>query len=475
MELTKTGQHGHWEQYQVLPSATASVYRNANEVLSQYGQDTAPLFPDDDDELFDVPTLQVNVGKQAYDYVPYGDDDNMPLTLRRLIGSNMITAQCMAYNTMICYAQGLQLTDRETGDPSTDPAVRRFCLRNSLHEYFMEQATDMKYYNMAATEIILNRERTAIVGVKHLDACYCRLEKRRETDGRIPHLFYGDFRHGTPPRHATAIPLLDTHDPFGDLMVRTGQWPDPKTGERRTPENAYKYAIVTRMPTAGCRYYPIPSYVSIFRDNWYDIYRLIGIGKKNLIKNTSAPRLQIEVHEDYWQSVCDYENINDEEQRRKRIDEEHQNLIDFVCGAENAGKAMISNYYIDPNGKENRMVRIYPISESRKEGGDWSDDIEEAANMLCFALGVHPNLIGATPGKSQMNNSGSDKRELFILKQSMEKATHDIMLLPLHVALHYNGWADQVTATVPYIQPTTLDKGKDFQTAGGTALLPSTH
>lgn len=47
--------------------------------------------------------------------------------------------------------------------------------------------------------------------------------------------------------------------------------------------------------------------------------------------------------------------------------------------------------------------------------------MSEASNALCFAHGVHPNLVGATPGKSQMNNSGSDKRELFTLKQALEK------------------------------------------------------
>lgn len=108
------------------------------------------------------------------------------------------------------------------------------------------------------------------------------------------------------------------------------------------------------------------------------------------------------------------------------------------------------------------MVRVIDLNAgNKKEGGDWSDDTSEAANTLCFAMGVHPNLIGATPGKSQMNNSGSDKRELFTLKQSMEKPTQDIMLKPYHVILHFNGWDDKLTVTVPMLQLTTLDENKD--------------
>ena len=176
---------------------------------------------------------------------------------------------------------------------------------------------------------------------------------------------------------------------------------------------------------------------------------------------------QIEVHRDYWEELCNNEDIIDPDKRKERILQEKDNIINFVCGPENAGKALITGYYFDPNGKEQRMVRIINLSEgSKKEGGDWADDMSEASNALCFSLGVHPNLIGATPGKSQMNNSGSDKRELFILKQSLEKACHDIMCKPYHVISHYNGYADRgVTVDVPMIELTTLDKNKDQQTS----------
>ena len=78
-------------------------------------------------------------------------------------------------------------------------------------------------------------------------------------------------------------------------------------------------------------------------------------------------------------------------------------------------------------------------------------------------MGVHPNMVGAVPGKSQMNNSGSDKRELFTLKQALEKAFHDVMEVPYHVIMHYNGWDEKFAIDVPIIQLTTLDKNKDAE------------
>lgn len=462
-DLVKTGQQGKTGRYIIVPTAIAGPSPTAmSTVNDQYGSDSSLVFDEETDGL--LTCKPITAGKESYLYIPYGDDDDMPATVRRLIGENMVTAQCMSFDILACYGQGIRFVNRDKERSDTDdPEVRRFCLENSVHECFMEQATDMKYYYFTVTEIILNREQTKVMRVRHLESCYCRFEKREA--GKEQHVFYGDFRNSGTPTNAVAIPLLDQYNPLGDLLVRLGREPDPETGKKRKPTKDCKFAVVCRMPTPGFRYYPIPYYMSIFRDNWYDIYKLIGLGKKYMIKNTSAPRVQIEVHDDYWDRVCDLENITDPEKRVARILQERQNIIDFVCGPENAGKAIITHYYIDPNGKENRMVRIVSLSEGKKEGGDWSDDMSEASNALCFALGVHPNLIGATPGKSQMNNSGSDKRELFTLKQAVEKPFHDIMAKPWHLILHFNGWADRYTVDVPMIELTTLDKNTSQQKA----------
>ena len=64
-------------------------------------------------------------------------------------------------------------------------------------------------------------------------------------------------------------------------------------------------------------------------------------------------------HEDYWDNVCDNEQIEDPLKRKMRKEQEKQNIIDFVCGVENAGKALVSGYYVDPNGKECRICLLY--------------------------------------------------------------------------------------------------------------------
>lgn len=115
-------------------------------------------------------------------------------------------------------------------------------------------------------------------------------------------------------------------------------------------------------------------------------------------------------------------------------------------------------------GNEQSYVKIENINKE-KEGGDWIEDTEEASNMMCYAQGIHPALIGATPGKTKGSFSGSDKRELFTMKQSMEKPYHDILLEPYNIICEFNrksekGWND-VKIFIPLLMLTTLDKGKD--------------
>lgn len=441
-----------------------TVANIANSISSDYGQDSATAFDDGCGLFGDVSERMIGIGGKDYHYVTWGADDCMPYRVKEKLGENMITAQCQAYNILCCYGQGVRFVDRDTRKDVADREVLDFCLKNSLQEVFMEQATDMKYWFWCATLITLTGDGKKIAKMEALDVMNCRLEYAPSTkSGKIEHLFYGDWKSSKmDAKKFKAFELLSFKNPIGDLMVRMGLEADPETGAKRPAAKTRQFAIVSRMATPGCQYYPRPFYMSVLTDAWLDIYRLIGIGKRHMIKNTSAPRMQIEVHEEYWDAVCDNENITDPVKRAERKKKEHHDIVDFVTGVENAGKALVSSYRIDPNGKENRMVRINPIfGGEKKEGGNWSDDMSEASNALCFAFGVHPNLVGATPGKSQMNNSGSDKRELFTLKQATEKPFHDIMLKPYHLLLHYNGWADRCTVDVPMIQLTTLDEKKD--------------
>ena len=459
LDLLKVGQNGDYDVYEMMPSSVVDAVEGLqSEFLTTYGQDSDGGFADAENDYL---TQTIFIGGRQYEYVPWGGDNMLPYHVQTLIGKNMVTSQCQQFNTLTCYGQGLQFIERGTGKRAGDPEIRRFCMRNAIHLQFWEQATDMKYYFFSVLVVTLSRDGKNIVQLRHQDTCHCRFTSRDNKLRRSEYVIVADWRNGTPKR-AQVYPLLDEVDPLGDLMVRMGREPDPMTGLRSAGTKDRSFAIVCRVPTIGRQIYPMPYYFSIFLDARYDIYRLIGMGKRFLIKNTAAPRWQVEIHKNYWNNVCNEANITDPNKRKERIKEERRNITEFLTSPANAGKTWITSYDTVLDGKETRMVRVYPLGVDKKEGGDWSDDMQEASNALCFAMGVHPNMVGATPGKSQMNNSGSDKRELFNLKQAIEKAWHDVMEVPYHVTMHFNGWDETYDINVPVIEMTTLDKNKEF-------------
>lgn len=432
----------------------SSVHEVTNNVLCSIEtvSDSANVF--DEDFYGDARPI---VGSN-HKYIPFGSDDQMPYSIIKHIGKDEILAQNQYFNVLTCYGGGLKYVDYKTEKPTREPEIKRFFDRNFLPGFWLEQITDLKYFYFSVAVIILSRDASKIVQIRHKEACHCRFEQA--VNGKINHIFYADFRDKTPNKEGVeVIPLLDFVDPLGDLLVRMGKEPG-KDGLCRVREVSRKYAIVTRFPTPGMQYYPVPYYSSLFRGHWYDIKQLIGVGKKAKLRNSASVKYLVEVHKDYWRDVCTNEGIVDPKDKVARIKKEKENIINFVSGIENSGKVWISGYYVNPDGREISMVKVQLIDKG-KEGGDWSDDINESSNMLCYATNIHPNLVGATPGKSQSNNSGSDKRELFTLKQSLEVAGRDLLCNTHNVIIEYNGWSDKVYPDVPLIMLTTLDKKND--------------
>lgn len=438
-----------------LPSEIFTLGKSNVQAMISTVDDSAAIFDEDGEDVNVIPIS----GNRGYKYVAFGPDDKLPFEMIKLIGLDEVMSQNKLFNVLTCYGSGQKYMDQKTGKPTSDSDIKKWMLHNSIPTFMLEQSTDMKYFFFCISVIILSKKGDKIVKLRHKEACYCRLEKADKW-GKIRHVYYANFRKNrVEEKEVECIPLLDEKDPLGELEILMGREPGAD-GKIKVRTNARKFAIMVRFPTPGYQYYPIPYYTAIFRGDWFDIKRLIGKGKKAKLKNHAQVKYQVEVHKDYWQNICEEENITDPLKIKERLKKEKENIKRFVSGIENSGKVWITGYYIDPNGREIRMVRINVI-DTQKEGGDWSEDIQEASNITCYGDNIHPNLVGATPGKSQSNNSGSDKRELFTLKQSLEIAFHELMYTPHNVVIHYNKWDKKVYPDVPMILLTTLDQNTD--------------
>jgi hypothetical protein len=399
--------------------------------------------------------------KRYRGYVVWGPDNQLPYRIIRRIRKSEIMSQNKQFNMLTCYGNGLTYKT-EAGEPVTDPDVKAFFRRNRPSRWLLEQCSDMKHFQWTVSVIILDRAGEKITRLVHKEACYCRLESCNPQTGRIEHLFYADWENKNPSLdQMEVITVLDINDPLGDLEVKVGRVADENGKKFDTKER--KFAILTPFPSVGNKYYKSPPYFSVFPSGTYNILRLIAIGKEAKMRNHTGIKYHVEIHKDYFPGLLRDEKITDPKKGKERIDQEKQNIKTFLTGVENSNKLWISGFYIDPRGNEVSMIKITSV-DAGTEGGDWLDDSEEFTNITCYADNVHPDIIGATPGKSKGGFSGSNQRELFTMKQSMEKPYHDIMLEVYFVISEFNGWKD-IVFDIPVLMLTTLDKGSDAQNA----------
>lgn len=388
------------------------------------------------------------------EYIPWGGDDMMPYDIMELFEKDETLATCNIFNSEVCYGAGLQY-DTMACDLNMKQRIEDFCETNDLPELFFGQSQDFKMFGFAVSVVILSKDRKSIASVARREACYCRFSVA-DRNGCIPYVYYANWRlPGLTEEDIETIPLLDRRTPLADLRARIA------AGSKDS-----RFAVVSRIPTVDNTYYPIPYYAALFNGKWYNIKQLIGIAKEAKIGNSAPIKYHIEISASYWERLFQAEGITDLEKRKERVVEEKQNIIDFLTTAENSGKVWFSQYYVTPDGRENHDVVIHKIDDS-KEGGDWSTDIQEAVNMICFTMRVHSNLVGSVPGKSQSNNSGSDKRELHTIAQAAQKPYRDMLFKPHRLIIAFNGWKG-AKPVCPFIQLTTLDQHSDARLNPGS-------
>lgn len=393
-------------------------------------------------------------------YIPWGDDNLRPVEIVNLIKRDEVMSPNMYFNIQTAYGTGL-ISTMSDGSAVSDKNILDFFKYNRSPKYLLEQFTDLKHFFFSVSVIILSGNGDKIVQLRHKDAMFCRFEECNPKTGAIEHVIFGPWKDGAAPEASEReiIEVLDIDNPLGDLLTRMGRLPG-SNGKLRTPTKTRKFALINKIPIPGNKYYPHPYYWAIFNSGWYDVKQMIPGGKKAKFKNGLVMKYQVEINAKYWDTLFEVEQITDPAKRKERMTKEKENIRDFLTGMVNAGKVWFSGFYIDPTGKEQSMVRINVINTA-KEGGDWIEDVEEGSSMMCYSMGVHPSAIGATPGKSSSNLNGSNIREIFTMKQALEKSAKDIILESYYVIAHFNNW--DLKFDIPIIMLTTLDEHTDAQ------------
>lgn len=448
----------------VFPNGTAFFTDSKTAVVFKSSKD---LFAKPDADPKGVPA-----GNKTYKVVPWGEDNDLPQQIIEKVGKSPDMSTGMLFNINVGFGQGImpvkKKVDETTGEIKLIPVldneeINTFFDDNDINGYFLEQLTDMNYFFNTFPEVILNQEtpeRRKIVEIDSKEAAFSRWEEM-DDDGNINHHLYSNkWTEGSIGKDdVIATKALNRKRPILDLKRRIGREANPDG--KKKDEKVYRYIVPVNFPTPGRFYYQKAYWFSLIESGWYDFAVAIPEFKKYIIQNGMTIKYMIYIDDDYFPDIMKREGITDDEAIKARIKKEYKSLQDYVTKIANSGKSMISFTKTIPNAPDKKVYRIEIKSvENPFKGGEYLDDSAEVSNMIAYSLGVHPSLIGAVPGGSKGGFSGTDKRELFIIKQTLLKPLIDRLLRPIYLVKAINKWDPNIYFTVPFITLTTLDKNK---------------
>lgn len=406
-----------------------------------------------DERITPMPVTPVNA-KKSLNFIPWGKDNLMPMHLIEKSYKNATVASNLAHITRLSYGDGIRVFKKEKSDSGIQlrelteieaPEIFAFLENSNYNRVLAECSADFSLFENTFVEFTLAKNGKKIARVVHKDACYSRYAEANDKGVIENHIFSTRWKKDIIPTDAIATPLINQDEPMQsiDKLIKQGH---------------KRFMLSLSLPTPGRYYYNKPYWWSIFESGWFDFACSIPEFKKSLLKNQLAIRYHIKIRASFWERLFREEKLTTPEKQAVRKQEILSSLDKFLAGAENAGKTYISSFEFDTVAKiEVNDIVIEPI-KSNIQGGEYIDDSEEVNNIICYAMGIHPSIFGASPGKNK-TISGTEARELFIIKQAMMKPVRDALLLPLYIARNINGWGKDIVFAIPNIMLTTLDRG----------------
>lgn len=416
-----------------------------------------------------TPFKKEATNKKSYEVVPWGENNDMPNQIISKVGKSHDMSRNLLFNIECAYGEGIQVV-RRTIDPKTkevkhepvydNKEINQFFEDNDMSLYLLEQLNDVFYFYNCFPEIILNREedpnKRKVVQLTSKEATFSRWAKMNKDTGLIETHLYSSIwvDPQQDQQDIEATPVLNPRNTIYDLKKRMGLVPDLKGNKK--DEKEYRYIIPITYPVPGRFYYQKPQWYSLIESGWYDFALLIPEFKRALLNNQMTIKYLIYVSDKYFPDIFAEEGITDPEDRKKRMKKEYDDIRKFLSGAKNSGKAAIGKMKYTPDGKEIPGIKIVAM-ENHFKGGEYVEDSEEVSNILAYGMGVHASLIGSH-GKGG-TISGSEARELFLIKQSMMKPIRDRILKPLYVIKAINKWPEDIDFVIPNMKLTTIDQG----------------
>ena len=423
------------------------------------------LQSNDSPALFDEPNLDMQT-VAGYRLAPWGNDNDLPQRVMALIEKAEIVGTNANFNWKVMYGFGPRLV-KVVRDPETNRAkdfievvdgdAYEWFMQNNVPLLLQEIMTDISYFGnafpilLAGPKVKGSNKREKIKGILHREAMFSRWGVSQK-DLINRHLYSAKWDENPTKEDIQESYVVDEFNAVEDIKNRLLLGKDTRL------------CFPIYIPSPGRPYYSYPNWWSIFRSGWYDQIVSIPTLKKAILKYNLGVKHIIYIADEYFRQKEELLGIgkDDHEKRKALYEETIKQIGDVLAGEENAGKAIVSKKLLMQSGNGMSMEKLIEIETIKNDisGGEYLTDYETGANIISYAMDVHPSLIGATPGKNSNSLSGSNIREIFIMKQSLSKPLAYLALQWWPIVRAVNGWERDLEIVIQDSLFTTLDQSK---------------
>ena len=329
----------------------------------------------------------------------------------------------------------------------TDKDWDKFCENNNLELHYLKCMTDDAHMDIYFPTIGLSIGRKdeewdpKIVKLGNIPAVCCRMEEMDDRM-RINYVYYAEKwrKDATPKLNAkdvVAYPTLMPENMLPELRRQVNK------SKKRSPKN---------------------------RTTWFccDYASTLITDKAMARQNATMWGKMIFINNEYLRAMFDELGADTTETKQAVRDSIYKKVNEFLQRRENNGKTICLDSFVGPDGKTmQHAVEIVDVPQLTNST-ELKDELEEISSIIFFAIGVHPALIGAVPGKSG-STGGTYQRELQLLKQNQLSPRQRIYLRFLKNVYTFNKWDKHGEIVIRQQTFTTLDRS-----ATGTEETEST-
>ena len=344
------------------------------------------------------------------------------------------------------------------------PEHKRFTQENNLLLHFLECMTDYMhmdiYFPTVGFEIGKAGEwNPKIRAIDRVPDVCGRLE---QMDNRLR----SNYVYYSEKWRQDATAELDSRDivayPAVQNKTMLNGWRSivEKNKRTRVRERPTWVACPIRYPSMQNPYYPRPAWWSIFSSMVYDYASTLVVDKAIARGNATMWSKIIFIDQEYLSRIFDLQGAETPEEQEKIRNDIYSRVNKLLQQKENNGKTLLMDKYLGADGKTVQYsIEIVDIPQPAS-GAETKDELEEISSIIFFAFGVHPALIGATPGKSG-STGGTFQRELLLIKQNLLDPARSLYLTFLQNIYTFNGWdPEHAVWKVSDLVLTTLDRSK---------------